>query len=104
VATAGAQFQPAVAALVQAGRAALPTTISLLSKLGLSPALLAALTDLIPGIQAGGSIKHKGLVRRVRNPAMVKNPNNPHFVPQGQPFTPAEQASYAPGAMHGSGL
>ena len=104
VATVSIQLQPTVAALAQTGLAALPTTLALLSKLGLSPALLAALTNLQPGIQAGGAIKHKGLVRRVRNPAMIKSMKNPHFVPQGNPFTAVEQASYVPRAAHGGGV
>jgi hypothetical protein len=93
-----------VATLAQTGIAELPATTARLSKLGLSPALLSALTNLQAGIQAGGGIKHKGLVRRVRNPAMIKTNNNPHFRPQGQPFTTAQLQSYAPRPAHGSGL
>ena len=102
--TATAQFHPTVLALVENGAAQLAQTASLLARLGLSPALISALTDLSPAIQAGGGMKHKGQVRRARNPTMIKNPNNPHFVPRGQQFSAAEQQSYAPRPMHGRGL
>lgn len=99
-----AQLQPSVAALAQNGLAELTQTVPLLLRLGLSPALLSALTNLQPAILAGGGLKHKGLVRRVRNPAMIKTTNNPHFVPQGQAFGAAEAQSYAPRQVQGGGL
>lgn len=104
LATALSQFQPSVSEIAQNALARLPTTAPLLMKLDVSSALLAILTDLPSAILAGGGLKHQALVRRLRNPALLKIASNPNFVPQGPAFSAVEQRLYNPRLAHGNPL
>lgn len=102
--TVNTLLNPVTAANVQSGLNGLAGTATRLSRLDIAPALFSALLDLPSGVLASGGFKHKGLVRRVRNPATAKSPINPHFAPQGNAFDADERQRYAPRAVGDHGL
>lgn len=79
----------------QAVPAAAPGAAALAKLSNLDASVASALTDNFAAAKAAGAgLAHKGLVRRVVMPALLRNPKNPHFVPQGAPLSPSEQSVY----------